>query len=90
MAHSRTAKKNIRKSEKRRLHNRGVNAAMRTELKGVRTALETGDVEAAKARFSLAQKLIDKAAKTNRMHRNKAARTKSRLARDIAKASAAG
>ena len=90
MAHSRTAKKNIRKSEKRRIHNRGVNAAMRTELKRVRAALETGDFEAAKAGFNLAQKLIDKAAKTNRMHRNKAARTKSRLARDIAKASAAG
>ncbi|MHC4939855.1 MAG: 30S ribosomal protein S20 [Planctomycetota bacterium] len=88
MAHSRTSKKNIRKSEKRRLHNRGLNAAMRTEIKKVRTALESGDVEGAKAGFPRAQKLLDKAAKTNRMHPNKAARTKSRLARDIAKAAA--
>ena len=88
MAHSRTAKKNIRKSEKRRLHNRTVNAAMRTEIKKIRTALEAGDIEVAKAGFPRAQKLLDKAAKTNRMHPNKAARTKSRLARDIAKASA--
>jgi len=88
MAHSRTAKKNIRKSEKRRVHNRALNAAMRTELKRVRIALAEGDVEAAKASLPRAQKLLDKAAKTNRMHPNKAARTKSRLARDIAKASA--
>jgi len=88
MAHSRTAKKNIRKNERRRLHNRAANAAMRTEIKKVRTALESGDVEAAKAGFPRAQKLLDKAAKTNRMHPNKAARTKSRLARDIARAAA--
>ena len=86
MAHSRTANKNIRKTEKRRLHNRGLNAAMRTEIKRVRTALEEGDVETAKAGFPRVQKLIDKAAKTNRMHRKTAARTKSRLARDIAAA----
>ena len=88
MAHSRTSKKNIRKTEKRRLHNRGLNAAMRTELKRIRAALESGEVEVAKAGFPHAQKLLDKAAKTNRMHPNTAARTKSRLARDIAKASA--
>jgi small subunit ribosomal protein S20 len=88
MAHSRTAKKNIRKSDKRRILNRTQNGAMRTEIKRVRTALTAGDVEEAKACFPLAQKLLDKAAKTNRMHRNTAARTKSRLAKEIAAASA--
>ena len=88
MAHSRTAKKNIRKNEKRRLANRAANAAMRTEIKRVRAALEQGDVEAARAGLPRAQKLLDKAAKSRRMHPNKAARTKSRLARDIARAAA--
>ena len=88
MAHSRTAKKNIRKSEKLRLHNRTLNAAMRTEIKRVRTAIAEGNVEEAKANFPMAQKLLDKAAKTNRMHPNKAARTKSRLAKELAAAAA--
>jgi small subunit ribosomal protein S20 len=86
MAHSRTAKKNIRKNEKRRALNRTQNATMRTEIKRVRAAIASGDIEEAKAGFSLAQKMLDKAAKTNRMHRNTAARSKSRLAKEIAAA----
>jgi len=61
---------------------------MRTEIKRVRAAIASGDVEEAKAGFSLAQKMLDKAAKTNRMHPNKAARTKSRLAKEVAAATA--
>ena len=85
MAHSRTAKKNIRKTLKRNIHNRALNSAMRTEVKKVRAAIEAGDAEAATAAFPHAQKLIDKAAKTNRMHANRAARVKSRLATAIRK-----
>ena len=64
--------------------NRTQNATMRTEIKRVRAAIASGDIEEAKAGFSLAQKMLDKAAKTNRMHRNKAARSKSRLAKELA------
>ena len=85
MAHSRTAKKNIRKTLKRNLHNRALNSAMRTEIKKVRAAIEAGDAEAAQAAYPRAQKLVDKAAKTNRMHPNRAARMKSRLALAISK-----
>ena len=85
MAHSRTAKKNIRKTEKRKIHNRALNSAMRTEIKKVRTAIEAGDAAEAKAAFPSAQKLLDKASKTNRMHHRRAARMKSRLAQAIAK-----
>ena len=89
MAHSRTARKNVRKNEKRREHNRALNAAMRTEIKKVRKAIADGDVAAAKAALPRAQKLLDKAVKTSRIHANRAARTKSRLAREIASKSAA-
>jgi len=85
MAHSRTAKKNIRKTLKRNIHNRALNSAMRTEVKKVKAAIEAGDAAAAQAALPHAQKLIDKAAKTNRMHPNCAARVKSRLAVAIGK-----
>jgi len=85
MAHSRTAKKNIRKTLKRRIQNRALNSAMRTEIKKVREAIESGNAEEAQAAFPHAQKLLDKAAKTNRMHANQAARMKSRLAVAIQK-----
>jgi small subunit ribosomal protein S20 len=85
MAHSRTAKKNIRKTLKRNILNRALNSAMRTEVKKVKAAIEAGDANAAKAALPVAQKLIDKAAKTNRMHPNRAARVKSRLALAIGK-----
>ena len=87
MAHSRTAKKNIRKSEKRRIHNRALNSAMRTEVKKVRNAIENGNRDEALAAFPKAQKLLDKAAKTNRMHHRRAARLKSCLALAIGKLS---
>ena len=86
MAHSRTARKNIRKSAKRREHNKAAASAMRTQVKKVRAAIDAGDGAAARAELSLTQKLLDKAAKTNRIHPNKAARMKSRLAKAANKA----
>ncbi|MHC4954390.1 MAG: 30S ribosomal protein S20 [Planctomycetota bacterium] len=85
MAHSRTAKKNIRKTLKRKIHNRALNSAMRTEVKKVREAIESGNAAEAQAALPRAQKLLDKAAKSNRMHPNRAARMKSRLAIAIQK-----
>jgi small subunit ribosomal protein S20 len=80
MAHSRTAKKNIRKNEARHERNKAAVAAMRTQLKRVRAAVAAGDREGAAREFAKAQQLADKAAKRNRVHRNTAARIKSRLA----------
>jgi len=81
MAHSRTAKKNIRKNERRRLANRAKTSALRTQVKKVREALADKDAAQAEAQLPQAQKLLDKAAKAGRMHPNKAARLKSRMAR---------
>ena len=76
MAHSRTAKKNIRQNERRRLHNKAQASEMRTQLKRVREAIEGDDTATAQAELPRAQKLIDKAAKRNHIHANKAARLK--------------
>jgi small subunit ribosomal protein S20 len=83
MAHSRTAKKAIRQNERRRLHNKAALSAMRTQVKKVRAAVAAGDAATALAELPLAQKLLDKAAKTNRVHANQAARVKSKLAKAI-------
>ena len=90
MAHSRSAKKNIRKNEARREHNRGQMAAMRTQMKAVRAAVASGDRAVANREFQKAQKLADKAAKGNRIHKNTAARIKSRLAAAVNSLAAAG
>jgi len=83
MAHSRTAKKNIRKNERNREANRARTSALRTQLKKVRQAAADGDAGQAGADLVQAQKLLDKAAKKHRMHPNKAARLKSRMARKV-------
>jgi len=83
MAHSRTAKKAIRQNLKRRIHNRAATAAMRTQIKKLRAAVEANDAKTATAELAQAQKLVDKAAKTNLMHENRAARLKSQLARAV-------
>ena len=80
MAQSRTAKKAIRQNERHRIRNKAATSHMRTQIKRVHAAIEAND-GSAPAELATAQKLIDKAAKNNRMHAKKAARLKSQLAR---------
>ena len=88
MAHSKQAQKRVRTSEKRRIHNKGIASRMRSEIKRVLTAAESGDVEAAKAALPGAMRQIDKAAKTNILHRNAASNRKAMMARAINRAAA--
>ncbi|MFI5403509.1 MAG: 30S ribosomal protein S20 [Planctomycetota bacterium] len=90
MAHSRTAKKNIRKNVARHEVNKAAVSAMRTQMKRVRAAVASGDRESAAREFVKATKLADKAAKVNRIHKNTAARIKSRLAVAVNSLVAAG
>ena len=85
MSHSRTAKKAVRQNERRRQRNKAAGSAMRTQIKKLDLAVAEGDAATARAELPIVQKLVDKAAKANRMHANKAARMKSRLARSVAK-----
>jgi small subunit ribosomal protein S20 len=83
MAHSNSARKRIRQNAKTRAHNRSKKSALRSQLKKVRQAIAEGDVVRAREEYRLAMKRADKTAKTNAIHRNQAARMKSRLARAI-------
>ena len=78
MPNTKQAKKRVRQDEERRLHNKTIKSAMRTAMKRV---LKADDPEAAKKALPLAMKRIDKAAKTNIIHDNAAARYKARMAR---------
>lgn len=84
MANSRQARKRARQNEQSRRLNSSQKSAMRTFIKKVDAAIEAGDAEAAKAAFQKAQPLIDRAARKGLVHKNKAARNKSKLAARIA------
>jgi small subunit ribosomal protein S20 len=79
VANIKSAIKRARQNVKRRLHNASARSMYRTYVKNVLKAVEAGDKEVAKAAFAKAQPIIDKAAGKGLMHKNKAARLKSRL-----------
>ncbi len=79
LANIASAKKRARQAEKHRLKNTGFRSMFRTYLKRVVSEIEKGDKEAAAAAFTVAVPLIDKMANKGLIHKNKAARHKSRL-----------
>ncbi len=79
MANSPQARKRARQSEKRRQHNTSLKSMMRTYIKRVINALEDKQAEKAKEAFTVAIPVLDKMANKGLIHKNKAARTKSRL-----------
>ncbi len=81
MPNSSSAKKELRKSRSRRLRNRTQRSTLRTVLRKVRNAAEAADREGAEQAFRTAVKTLDQAAAKNLIHRNTAARTKSRLSK---------
>jgi len=80
MANSASARKSARQAASRRLHNAGLRSAYRTAVKSVRNAVAAGDAKAANDAFRLATSTIDRIADKKIVHKNKAARHKSRLA----------
>lgn len=79
MANIKSAIKRARQNEKRRKHNASARSMFRTYVKNVIKAVEAGDLNAAQAAYAKAQPIIDKAAGKGLIHKNKAARIKSRL-----------
>ena len=79
MANSKQAKKRALQSEKRRQHNASRRSMMRTLLKKVNAAIEAGDKEAATTEYAAAAPILDRYATKGLIHKNKAARSKSRL-----------
>jgi small subunit ribosomal protein S20 len=80
MANTASARKRSRQSETQRQHNASLRSELRTAVKNVRKAIEAGDKGAAQTILQRATSTIDRIADKNIIHKNKAARHKSRLA----------
>lgn len=83
MANTSSARKRARQNEKRRAHNASRRSMLRTYLKKVVRALQSGDRAAAETAYRAAEPIIDRMAGQGIIHRNKAARHKRRLSAQI-------
>jgi len=79
MPNHKSSEKRVRQSEKRRVINRGHRTKVRTYIKKVRTALATGKADEVQSVLPEAISVIDKSVQKGVMHKNAAARYKSRL-----------
>jgi small subunit ribosomal protein S20 len=80
LANSKSAKKRILVSERRRLRNRPLRSAARTLVKKAELAIQAGDQDAATSAFHTAISTLDRVESKGIIHKNNAARRKSRLA----------
>jgi small subunit ribosomal protein S20 len=83
MANSKQARKRARQSLERDAHNSAQRSRLRTAIKSVRKSIAIGDKTAAMTVLSQATRIIDTMADKNVVHKNTAARNKSRLAAAI-------
>jgi small subunit ribosomal protein S20 len=90
MPNTESAKRAMRKSERRRVRNRAQRSALKTVVKKVRASAAASDLPASKEALELAIKKLDQAAAKHLIHKNKASRTKSRLTRLLNKKSTVG
>ena len=88
MARNPSAMKYHRQSQVTRAKNRAIKSTIRTFSKKALAAAESGDEAAAAKYHKVAVSLIDKAAKGSTLHKNTAARKKSRLAKRLSGAQA--
>ena len=79
MAHTHSAIKRIRQAERRRIRNQMVKSRVKTLIKRARQLIESGDLEEARLSVGDAISALDRAAERGVLHRNNAARRKSRL-----------
>ncbi len=83
MANTAQARKRARQSEKRRQHNASLRSAFRSAIRKVRKSIDTGDKAVATRLLGEASSAIDRIADKKVIHKNTAARNKSRLAARI-------
>lgn len=84
MANIASAAKRARQAERSNLRNRALKSKVKTIRKQILEAVEAGDKKAAATSLDAFSSVVDKASKTNLIHRNVAARSKGKLARKIA------
>ena len=83
MANIRSAIKRNRQNEKRRTHNRLFRGSARTQVRKARTAIMDGNKKLASEEVKVAIKKLDRAAAKGIIHKNNAARRKSRLVKQL-------
>jgi small subunit ribosomal protein S20 len=83
MANIASARKRARQAEKRRQHNAALRSELRSAIRNVRKAITAGDKKAARTVLQRASGVIDSIADKRIIHKNAAARHKSRLAARI-------
>ena len=88
MANHKSAVKANRQSKQARLRNRAHRSRLRSQIKKLRKALEDGSSDDARALLTPTLSMLDHSVSLGVVHQNKAARTKSRLTRHVARVSA--
>jgi small subunit ribosomal protein S20 len=88
MAHTKQSKKRIRQNERQKIRNKSRMSRVKTAVRSLEQGIAGGDKEAADKLYRTAASELDRAAKHNLVHRNAAARKKSRLAKRLAKSKA--
>ena len=83
MPHTSSAWKRLRSSEKRRRRNRTTAKAIKLQTRKAADALKGSDVAVARTEITATVKKLDKAASRGVIHRNKAARLKSKMAKKL-------
>jgi small subunit ribosomal protein S20 len=83
MANTKQALKRAKKSVKQRGANMSMRTSLRSAIKRVQKAIASGDAKAAQAALATEQSTIDAVASKRVIHKNKAARHKSRLAQQV-------
>jgi len=83
LANIKSAIKRAKQNIKRRLHNASMRSMMRSHIKNVLKAIESGDLTAANSAYANAQVVVDKATNKGLVHKNKAARIKRRLVNKV-------
>lgn len=81
--HSKSAKKQHRQSLRRHERNQARQSATRTAVRAAREAIDSGDKDAAAVAVKEASTILDRTATKGVIHRNNAARRKSRLAKQL-------
>ncbi len=89
MPNTESAKRAMRKAERRRVKNKSQRSALKTMVKKVRTAAAGTDDTASKDALGVVIKKLDQSAAKHLIHKNKAARLKSRLTKLVNKKAAA-
>jgi small subunit ribosomal protein S20 len=83
MPNIKSAIKRVKTSNERRAQNASVKSSMRTAVKNVEALVTNNDLDNAKAALVEASKKLDKAARNGLIHKNAAARQKSRLTKKV-------